>query len=234
MTTTEVMAELARLGSEQTRKTYARHGAPDDLFGVKVGDMKVIQKKIKKDHELALDLYRTGNSDAMYFAALIADDLRFTKKDLQAWADGATWYMLSQYSVAWVASGSPHGWDMALKWIDSKKETIATAGWATLGCLVSIKPDSELDPAALGKLLDRVVKTIHSQPNRVKYVMNGFVIALGGYVNGFYDKAVAAAKAIGTVDVDMGDTSCIVPDAVAYLAKMKARGLGKKRKTAKC
>jgi 3-methyladenine DNA glycosylase AlkD len=234
MTTTEVMAELKRLGSEQTRKTFARHGAPDDLFGVKVGDMKVLQKKIKKDHALALDLYRTGNSDAMYFAALIADDLKFTKKDLQEWADGATWYMLTQYSVAWVAAGSLHGWDMALKWIESKQETIAVAGWSTLGCLVGVKPDAELDHAALGKLLDRVAMTIHKQPDRVKYAMNGFVIALGGSVEGFYEMAVAAAKTIGKVDVDMGDTSCRVPDAVPYLAKMKARGLGRKRKSAKC
>ena len=82
MSVAAIMKELAAMGSEQTRKTYARHGAPDANFGVKIADMKTIVKRVKKSHELALALYATGNSDAMYLAGLIADETRMTKADL--------------------------------------------------------------------------------------------------------------------------------------------------------
>src|SRR5437016_6639063 len=153
MTTDEVVKELKTKGSESIKKVLVKHGAKEPFFGVKVEDLKKIQKRIKKDHALALALYDTGISDAMYLAGLIADDAKKTKKDMQRWADGAYWYMLSEYTVPWVAAGSEHGWDMALEWIDSKKESIAAAGWATLSSLVATKDDSELDIAELKKLL---------------------------------------------------------------------------------
>src|SRR5687767_4714470 len=126
MTAAEILVELETLGSESYKKTMLRHGVREPYFGVKIEDMKQrFVKKIKKDYQLSLDLYATGNSDAMYLAGLIADDEKMTKKDLQTWVEGAYWYMLAGATVPWVAAGSPHGWDLALKWIDSKKHQIA-------------------------------------------------------------------------------------------------------------
>src|SRR6266851_2737655 len=101
--------------------------------------IKKLQKRIKKDHELALELYETGISDAMYLAGLIVDDARMTKKDLNRWVKAASWSMLSEFTVPWVASEGPHGWAMGLDWIESKTETIAAAGWSTLGAVLKIK-----------------------------------------------------------------------------------------------
>jgi hypothetical protein len=158
-----------------------------------------------------------------------------TKKDLQRWLDQAPWSMISEYTVPWVASGSKHGREMALKWINSKKEDVATAGWMTLGCLVTVKDDADLDLAELTELLQRVRKTIHQQPNRVRYAMNSFVIAVGTAVAPLTDLARQAAEAIGKVSVDMGETACKVPYAPDYIEKVRQRGtIGKKRKTAKC
>ena len=124
---------------------------------------------------------------------------------------------------------------MALKWIESKDELIASAGWATLGFLASVKPDAELDLGELKQLMQRVQKTIHNQPNRVRYTMNCFVISVGCYVKALSALAVETAKRIGSVAVDMGGTACKVPSAVEYIQKVKDRGtIGKKRKTAKC
>jgi 3-methyladenine DNA glycosylase AlkD len=235
MTAEQVLNELAALGSEQTKKTWLRHGAQEPVFGVKIGDMKKLQKRIKKDQKLALDLYNSGNADAMYFAGLIADETKITKKDLQKWAKEATWAMLSQYTVAWVAAESRFGWELGLEWIDSKKEQIAVAGWSTLASLVAITSDEELDLLALGRLLDRIVKEIHDAPNRVRYAMNCFVIAVGGYVKALTVKSIQAAKKIGKVEVDVGETDCKVPDAAGYIEMMKQRGSwGKKRKMARC
>jgi 3-methyladenine DNA glycosylase AlkD len=235
MTATEVMAQLKKLGTEQTKKTFLRHGAKEPLFGVKVGDLKVLQKKIKKDHALSLELFDTGNSDAIYLAGLIADPEKMTKPQLQKWAKGAAWHMISCYVVPWVASESRFGRELALDWIDSTSEQIASAGWSTYSSLVAIKPDAELDLKEIEKLLGRVKSEIGSAANRVRYCMNGFVIAVGGYVAPLTAKAKATAKALGAVEVDMGDTECRVPDAYAYIEKIEKMGrVGKKRAHAAC
>jgi 3-methyladenine DNA glycosylase AlkD len=235
MTANEILNELGSLGTEQTRKTFLRHGAREPFFGVKIGDLKKIQKRIKMDHPLALELYDTGVSDAMYLAGLIADDAKMTKQDLQRWVNGAYWHMMAFYTVPWVAAGSKHGREMALKWIDSKKELVASAGWMTLGSIVAVKDDEELDVNELKQLLGRVEKTIHKAPNLVRYAMNQFVIYTGGYVKALTSLAIKTAERIGDVNVEMGDTACQVPDAKKYIEKVKANGkLGKKRKSAKC
>jgi hypothetical protein len=207
----------------------------EPVFGVKIEEMKKIQKRIKKDYQLALDLYDTGIYDAMYLAGLIADDLRMTKQDLRHWIEGANCPPLGEYTVAWVAAGSHHGPELALEWIESGKETVAAAGWATLSCLVGIRDDADLDVAELKLLLARVQETIHQQPNRVRHVMNGFVIALGSYVKTLTDTALQTAAKIGVVEVDKDGTACKVPSAAEYIQKVRNRGaIGKKRKTAKC
>lgn len=230
-----IMKQLEAMGSEQTRKTFSRHGAPAKMFGVKVGDMKTIVKQVKKNHELSLKLYDTGNSDAMYLAGLIADEAKITAADLERWVKKAPWYMISEYTVAWIAAESKHGWALAQKWIDSPDEQVATAGWSTLANWVSLKPDSELDLPVLKKLLARVEKNVHKEQNRVRYTMNNFVIAVGSYVTALNAEAKKVAAKIGEVSVDMGGTACKVPLATEYIAKVESMGrVGKKRKMARC
>ena len=235
MTVKEIMAELESYGNENTKKIFAKHGAKGEYFGVKVGDLKKIVKKVKKNHELSLDLYKTKNCDAMYLAGLIADENKITKKDLRSWAKNSNWQMLSEYTVPWIAAESPHGMDLALEWIESDKEHIASAGWSTLSSVMSVRPDEELDVNKLNELLDRVQKTIHDQSNRVRYTMNGFVIAAGSYVKALTEKSLAVAEAVGKVNVEMGGTACKVPPAGQYIQKIiKANRVGKKRKMARC
>ncbi len=90
MTAKEILAELKPLGSDSYKRVMFNHGVKEPFFGVKISELKKIQKRIKKDYQLALDLYDTGNYDAMYLAGLIADDARMTKKDLQRWIANAT------------------------------------------------------------------------------------------------------------------------------------------------
>jgi len=234
MTAKEILAELESLGTAQTKKTWLNHGAKEPVFGVKVEDMKKVKKRVKMDYELALEIYDSGVGDAQYFAGLIADDAKMTKKDLQKWVENATWGMVAEFTVPWVASSSPHGREMALKWMESKDESIASAGWQTYSSLVAIKDDAELDLVEIKKLLERVAKTIHKQPNRVRYVMNGFIIAVGCYVKPLHKLAVDLANSIGKVDVDLvGD--CKIPFAPDHIKKFEARSaIGKKRKSPKC
>jgi 3-methyladenine DNA glycosylase AlkD len=234
---TSIMAELKKKGSERTRKTYARHGMPADrTFGVSIADLKVIAKMIKGQQALACELYETGNVDAMYLAGLVADGSQMTKKQLNAWAEGAAGLtMISEYTVPWVAVENPDARDLAIQWIKSKKEHVASSGWCTYTGLVATKADEALDLAEIEDLLKTVVKEIGSAQNRVRYTMNGFVIAVGTYVKPLLKQAKASARQMGAVSVDMGDTACNVPLATAHIEKIEAAGrVGQKRKTIRC
>lgn len=231
----EVMAALKAKGSAQIKAILVKHGAKEPFFGVRIGDMKPLVKQLKGDQALALKLYATGNGDAQYLAGMIADGRQMTAKQLDTWARTAAWDMISGNTVAWVASENPAGFKLAAKWIDAKDEQVARAGWATLGAIAALTPDADLPVAAYGRLLDRVVKTIHTAPGGVAYTMNNFVIMLGTYVAPLGTKAVAAARQMGKVTIGMGDTECRVPDAGSYIQKSR-RGapIAPKRKTVRC
>jgi 3-methyladenine DNA glycosylase AlkD len=235
MTANEIIASLRALGSESYKRVIMKHGIIEPVFGVSVAELKKIQKQIKKDYQLALDLYDSGIYDARYLAGLIADDLKMSKRDLQHWALTSNCPSNSEYTVAWAASESRYGRELALTWIEAESELIAAAGWSTLSNLVAIKDDAELDMDELKTLLLRVQKTINTEKNRVRYTMNGFVIAVASYVSPLSEFAMKIATKIGKVSVDVGDTECKVPYAPEYILKAQQRGsLEKKRKTSRC
>jgi 3-methyladenine DNA glycosylase AlkD len=231
-----ILKELGKLGTPSTKRMLMNnHGIKEPCFGVKIGDMKPIVKRIKSDYQLALDLYATGNYDAMYLAGLIAEDERMTKKDLQQWAKKAYGGSLPGYTVAWVAAGSRHGWEMGLKWIESPKAHVAAAGWSTLACLMGMNPDEEIDLPHVKKLIERIIKTIHEVPDLVRYWMNGFLIAVGCGVSSLTDTIKKAAQKIGPVKVYLGNNQCKTPSIEDYILKVEQRGgIGKKRKNIKC
>jgi hypothetical protein len=124
---------------------------------------------------------------------------------------------------------------MARKWIESDDELTADAGWATWGCILALTPDDQLDKQEIDQLLDRVEREVHSAPNRVRYVMNGFVIAVGSYYAPLAEKAMEVGKRIGKVEVNVGDTDCKVPYPPDYIQKVWDMGrLGKKRNEVRC
>lgn len=231
----DIMIKLEALGSEQTKQTFLRHGAQEPLFGVKVGDLKKLVKEVKKDQDLALALYDTGNSDAMYLAGLSVQPKSMTKDDLQKWVSKANWYMLAEYTVASVAAESNYAMELAREWIASDREMIAVCGYSTYSNYLSITPDEALDLEEIRSILARIENGIHEERNRVRYVMNGFVISVGTYITALNEEAKRVAEQIGKVHVDVGLTACKVPLATEYIHKVEARGIvGKRRKTCIC
>ncbi len=235
MTANEILIELEKYGDGQTKKTLSKHGAREPFFGVKVADLKKILKKTKKNHELSLELYRTGNSDAMYLAGLMADEHKITESQLEDWIGKAYWYYLSDFAVPWVAAETNFGFGLGLRWIQSDKERIASAGWATLAYYAAVNRDEDLDINAYRQLLDKVANEIHHSQNSVRLAMNGFVIAIGTFIKDLTDRSITVAAKIGIVKVDMNGTACKVPLATEYIHKAIEKGqIGKKRKTARC
>jgi 3-methyladenine DNA glycosylase AlkD len=236
-TAATILSALKSKGKEGTRKIYARHGmAADRVYGVSVADLKAVAKTVKGQQALALELYATGIMDAMYLAGMVADGAKMSRDELNQWAEGAAqMQMIAEYTVPWVTVENPMGRELALEWLGSKKEHIASAGWCTYSGLAATKPDSALDLNEIESLLARVVRELAGAPNRVRYTMNGFVVAVGTYVKPLLKQAKAAARQIGVVEVSMGDTACKVPLAAEYIERAVAAGkVGLKKKTIRC
>lgn len=229
------MDYLESKGSDQTRKIYSKHGAPSNSFGVKVGDMKPLEKQERNNQELAKALYATGNGDAQYLAGLIANPAEFTKEELENWATNATWYMVSEYSVAWNLAEHPNCTDIAQEWIHSDDPKLQVVGWAGYASFLGTKNSDGHDVEAVKSLLKKAEKEIHKAENRVRYTMNGFIIAAGGAYPELTEMCKSIGDRIGEVKVDLGQTSCKVPSIRPYIENMENRNrIGKKKAKAKC
>lgn len=235
MTANQVMKALSDFGNEGTKRIYISHGASEPLFGVKIGDMKKLLKKVGKQYELAKDLYDTGNADARYFAALCADETRMTKADMRKWARLADWHMLSEYAVAQLISETKQGWDLGLEFIDAKKERLACCGWSVLGSWLSFRPADQIDVAVVKTLLARLESTIYGQPNRLRFSMCNFVVAAGAFVPEVTDECLAIGNRLKDLEVAPVKKGCSVPEIVEDLTKIQNMGrIGKKRKAGRC
>ncbi|XXU22689.1 DNA alkylation repair protein [Sorangium sp. So ce861] len=217
---TEVMRELERLGTEQNRRAYLRHGATEPLFGVSFAHMNALEKRIKRDHELAEALWATGNSDARTLAAAIADPGRFTRDQLEAWLDGLRAPILIDLVVKRIAVKTPFAREAMARWTASDDEWIGRAGWKLLGALA--EEDPSLPDSLFEERLEAIEASIHRARNRAREAMNGAVISIGARNEPLRGKALTAARRIGRVEVDHGDTSCKTPDASAHILKLWA------------
>ena len=232
-----IMQELESLGTAQTRKTYINHGGKEPIFGVTAGDMSKLIKKhrLKNNHELALELFATGNYDAMYLAGLIADSGRMTRETVMLWLSQAYCWMIAEYVVGSVASETPFARELIRELIQSEKELYASSGYSMLSFYVAFVPDQDLDKAELRLYLERIEREIHASPNRVRYQMNGAVWAIGTSVPDLFDEAFAIGERIGRVTVDLDTSACKVPSITEKLTKAKEQHrVGFKRKTSRC
>lgn len=219
MNVQEALDTLKSLGTEQNRKIYRRHGAREDVYGVSFAHLKDLKKKVKVDHDLAEGLWKSGNHDARIFATMIADPKRLDRASLDSWVQGLHGYPESD-AFGDLAAKSPAGREALERYTRSDEEWTAAAGWRGFAHLVMSGGLSDED---CEKLLVRIEREIHSEGNRVRYEMNNVVIAIGSRNPDLQAKAMAAAKRIGKVEVDHGETGCKTPDAVGYIQKMAER-----------
>lgn len=234
-TVQEILAELEKLGSESTRRIFVNHGAEPPLFGVKVGDLKPLVKRVRGQHELLTALFESGNLDAQYLVGLAGNGADWSEQTLDRWVRLQPFYFVSEFSVPWLAAEHPRAFALGLQWLDDPADHVQAAGWQTLSMLAQWRPDAALDIEAFRSLLDRVASQIATASNRARYTMNGFVIAVGSGVAALFNDAQRVAAQIGAVRVDLGRSACKVPLATEYLAKLEAAGrVGKKRTALKC
>jgi len=221
MTTAEILASLKKSGKPQTAAIYKHHGTGDNVFGTLTSEIGKLQKKIKVDHALALDLWKTGNAEARMLALQIADPQRVTTALADTLlADGPVRF-LGLYLAALLAR-SPIADKTMRAWMKSGDEATREMGYHILSA--RLRDDAEsISDAGAARVLATIEKQIHKSPNWARYAMNSAVIAIGVWRPKVRKDALAAATRIGKVDVDHGDTNCKTPEAVSYIQKAAKR-----------
>ncbi|MHC4944519.1 MAG: DNA alkylation repair protein [Planctomycetota bacterium] len=216
----EVMKELKSMGTAQNRKVYGRHGVGGKMFGVSYANLGKLKKKIKTDHELAKRLWKGGNHDARVLATMVADPEQIKSQELEAWSKDLDNYVLTD-ALASVAGRTAFAKSKLEKWSKSKNEWIGAAGWGLMAGYALYEKDAP--DAYFEKHLKTIESDIHTRKNRVRHSMNMALIAMGMRNKKMEKQAIAAAKRIGKVEVDHGETGCKTPDAIAYIKKANAR-----------
>ncbi|ENB9401975.1 DNA alkylation repair protein [Bacillus sp. CD3-5] len=223
----EVMQQLEEYGTEQNRKTYKNHGAKEPLFGVSFANLKLLKKKIKKDHDLAILLWETKNMDAMTLATMILDPKKVTTELLNNWVQEVDYYCLMDVLMTAICT-SPIAIERMEDWTKSHDEWIGRAGWSLLAN-IAIK-NKTLQDDVFSPYLDEIKENIHNEKNRKREAMNSALIAIGIRNEDLERKAIEIAREIGKVQVDHGATSCKTPDAESYIKKARERAAKKKVK----
>ncbi|USK94696.1 DNA alkylation repair protein [Bacillus tropicus] len=223
----EVMQQLEEYGTEQNRKTYKNHGAKEPLFGVSFANLKLLKKKIKKDHDLAILLWETKNMDAMTLATMILDPKKVTTELLNKWVQEVDYYCLMDVLMTAICT-SPIAIERMEDWAKSDDEWIGRAGWSLLAN-IAIK-NKTLQDDVFSPYLDEIKENIHNEKNRKREAMNSALIAIGIRNEDLEQKAIEIAREIGKVQVDHGATSCKTPDAEPYIKKARERAEKKKVK----
>ncbi|MGQ0614437.1 MAG: DNA alkylation repair protein, partial [Planctomycetaceae bacterium] len=224
MTLAEAMSALEKAGSEQTRKTYLRHGATPPLFGVSFAALKTLQKRIGVDQELALALWKSGSFDARILAVKIADPERMSSADLDRWARAPVARMCGGYVAALAAEG-PHAAAKAAQWLVAAGGPERVTGWALLGQMAML--DEATPDAWFLRRLAEIERSMHSAPNEQRDAMVRAVVSIGCRNGALRKAALAAAKRIGEVEIDHGDTACTTPDAAQAIEKTWAHSTSK-------
>ena len=219
LTATDVLSKLKKLGKPGTAAIYRRHGATGEVWGVSFADFGKLAKQIRTNHALARQLWDSGVVDARTLALMVADPAAMTPAVAEKWLREANAPVLLQYLAQLVAQ-TVFAPDKLAAWTKSAQEFPRTCGYTLLAMLLRTRQVSEAD--ARGHL-STIEQSIRASPNRAREAMNMALIAIGGHLPELERDAIAAARRIGRVEVDHGETGCKTPDAEQYILKIKAR-----------
>ncbi|MBX3393850.1 MAG: DNA alkylation repair protein [Phycisphaerae bacterium] len=218
MKSKDVLAQLKSLGDAARRKHNIKAGAPENQFGVKLGDIRTIAKKIKTDQALALELWSTGNVDAQLLATLIIKVTSLSAEQLDTLTRSATCTQVADWLNAYVVAQHPEKDALREKWMKDKDRWAARAGWNLTANGVN-KAATDFDPAAL---LDRIEKEMPNALPEVQWTMNNTLAAIGIKHAAHRKRAIAIGEKIGLYrdwPVSKGCTPPYVPVWVEAMVK---------------
>lgn len=220
MNVKEILAQLKSLGDEARRKHNAKSGAPENQFGVKLGDLRTIAKKIKTDHELALKLWDTGNVEAQLLATLIIKPKSLSAAELDSLTRSTTCAQVADWLNAYVVAEHPEKDALREKWMKSKDRWALRAGWNLTASRVNKGDSVGLDLVAL---LDRIEREMPKAPPEVQWTMNNTLGAIGIHHAKLRKRAVAMGEKIGLYRDWPVSKGCIPPYVPVWVEAMVKR-----------
>ena len=218
MTVNEILARLKSLGDDARRAHNTKAGAPDNQFGVKLGDIRAMATKIKTDHELAINLWDTGNVEAQLLDTLIIKPRSLSADELDKLTRSTTCAQVADWLNAYVVAQHPEKEALREKWMMAKDRWAARAGWN----LTASRVNKGADGLDLPALLDRIEKEMPKAMPEVQWTMNNTLAAIGIHHPKHRTRAVAIGEKIGLYrdwPVSKGCTPPYVPVWVEAMVK---------------
>jgi 3-methyladenine DNA glycosylase AlkD len=220
MTLKEALAQLKALGDEKVRAMHRKAGAKDNVFGVKMGDIRKIAAKIKSDHKLALELWKTGNVDAQLLALLVIKPKELSAKELDRMVRevGIPW--IADWLASYVTKEHPEKDALREKWMKDKDPWAARAGWSLTAGRVARSPEGLDIPA----LLDRIEREMAKADPAEQWTMNNTLAGIGIHHPKLRKRALAIGEKLGVYRDYPVSKGCTSPFAPIWINEMVKRG----------
>ena len=215
----EVLAELAALQDPKIRAVNERHG---DDHGVNLGALRAVAKRLKTQHDLARELWATGDTAARLLALLVCRPKAFGRDELDAMLRGARVPKVHDWLVNYVVKKGPHAEELRVAWIDDPDPVVAGAGWALTTERVAKKPDG-LD---LPGLLDVVEAGMRDAPERLHWAMHHCLAQLGIEHAEHRARAIGIGEHLRVLEDYPTPPGCTSPYAPVWIAEMVRRKQG--------
>ena len=219
MTVKEALKQLKALGNEKVRAYNAKSGAGDNQFGVSLGDIRVVAKKIKSDHPLALSLWETGNVEAQFLATLLIQPKKLSADEMDRMVRSVAFARVADWLNAYVVRQHPDKETLRQKWMAADDRWAARAGWGLTAERVAKSPDG----LALPALLDRIESELAGADPEVQWTMNMTLAEIGIHVPKHRKRAIAIGETIGLYRDWPVSKGCTPPFAPIWINFMVSR-----------
>jgi 3-methyladenine DNA glycosylase AlkD len=215
-TAAEVLAELAALEDPRAREVNERHG---DDHGVNLTQLRAVAKRLKTQHDLATELWQTGDTPARLVAILICRPKLFDTDDLDAMLREARAAKVHDWLVNYVVKKGPHAEELRLLWFTDADPVVASAGWALTTERVAKSPDG-LD---LSGLLDVIEAEMADAPDRLQWAMNHCLAQIGIEHAEHRARALAIGERLEVLKDYPTPPNCTSPYAPIWITEMVRR-----------
>jgi 3-methyladenine DNA glycosylase AlkD len=188
-----VVASLKRLGTKRIRDGMARYGIPSDkAFGVPVGTMQKLAKRLGRNHELAAALWHTGWYEARMLASFVDEPACVTPAQMDRWCrDFDNWAVCDTVCFQ-LFDRTPHAWRKVAQWSRRRDEFVKRAAFALLASLTV--HDKRADDVSFAQGLLLVERAAADERNFVKKSVNWALRSIGKRSPALNAAAVAVAQ----------------------------------------
>jgi|EP00611_Tribonema_gayanum_P001698 3-methyladenine DNA glycosylase AlkD len=219
MTAKEVLAELKTLGNEKTYAVNSKAGAGTNQFGVKMGDIRNLAKKIKTNHALGQELWKTGNADAQFLALLIIKPQELSIKELDEMVETISFSHVADWFNSYIVKEHAAKEQLRIKWLKSKNKWALRSGWSLMAGKIA-RDSVELDIAAL---LQQLKKEMPKAVPEVQWTMNFALAYIGIHHPSFRKQALALGEEMGIYRDYPVSKGCTSPFAPIWINEMVRR-----------